>query len=114
MELARRSFQPWILRLAAFVLFISGGALAQRYLSSETGFQALPLERSQKAQPGVVLLETRKFEVTSSFDDTAVPAPINSFVPSSQPRFWQRPSSVSSVRPRSPRAFDAQAPPVLN
>ncbi|NJK43914.1 MAG: hypothetical protein HC933_06165 [Pleurocapsa sp. SU_196_0] len=114
MELARRSLQPWILRLAAFVLFISGGALAQRYLSSETGFQALPLERSQKAQPAVVLLETRKFEVAPSFHHDAIPAPIDSFVPRRQRRFWQRLSSVQSVHPRSPRAFDAQAPPVSN
>jgi hypothetical protein len=111
MDWARRSWQPWVLRLAAFVLFISGGALAQRYLSSEAAIQSLPLEPGQKAQVAVVLVDTRKLEVIPSFAPDAAPIQITPFLPHLEPRVWDHAANPSNVIVRLPRTFDAQAPP---
>lgn len=97
--------------MAAFVLFISGGALAQRYLSSEAAIQSLPLESNQKAQVAVILVDTRKLEVIPSFAPDAAPVQITPFLPNLEPRVWDRATKPSSIVLRVPRSFDAQAPP---
>jgi hypothetical protein len=115
MHWARRSYQPWLLRLAAFVLFISGGSLAQRYLTAPAVIEALPLERHQKESPSVVLLESRKLEVQGSLEvnggDAIAPntAPFSVQLEQAQPRFAL--SLLSSCAPL-PLPFDALAPPI--
>ena len=116
MHLARRSYQPWLLRLAAFVLFISGGSLAQRYLTAPAAIKALPLEKHQKESPSVVLLEARKLEVQGSLGisggDAIAPngAPLQVRLERAQPMFTLVASSLCAPLPLP---FDALAPPVI-
>ena len=114
MLLARRSYQPWLLRLAAFVLFISGGSLAQRYLTAPAAIKAFPLERHHKEFPGVVLLETRKLEVQVSLEISGSPALASGGAPLSVQLERAQPSAVltlSSSCAALPLPFDALAPP---
>jgi hypothetical protein len=114
MHWARRSYQPWLLRLAAFVLFISGGSLAQRYLTAPAATRALPLERQQKESPSVVLLESRKFEVQGGLEVSDGDAAVPSGVPLSV-QLECVPPRVALVLltscPPLPLPFDALAPP---
>ncbi len=109
---ARGSKTAWLLRLAAFVLFISGGALAQRYLTAPSVIRALPLERQQKQQPSAVLLETtRKIEFAASFADAAQPIVTPFTVSLEDASVEPRVAVVCGVAWVGP-AFDALAPPV--
>ena len=109
---ARRSQTAWLLRLAAFVLFISGGALAQRYLTAPNVIRALPLERQHKQQPSVVIFEaTRKLEFAASFADAAQPIVTPFTVQLEDANFEPRVAVVCGVAWLEP-AFDALAPPV--
>lgn len=109
---ARRSHTAWLLRLAAFVLFISGGALAQRYLSTPSELRSLPLERQQKEQPSAVILETmRKIEFAPALADAVAPLIIPFTVQLGDARFEPRVTVVCGVAWLEP-AFDALAPPL--
>lgn len=108
---ARGSKTAWLLRLAAFVLFISGGALAQRYLAAPNVIRSLPLERQQKEQPSAVIFETtRKIEFVSGFAH-AVSQVVSPFAAQLEDaRFEPRVEVVRGVAWLEP-AFDALAPP---
>ena len=109
---ARGSSIAWLLRLAAFVLFISGGALAQRYLTAPNVIRALPLEHHQKEQPSAVIFEaTRKLEFAALLADSA-PSVITPFTAQLEDAsFEPRAEIVRGVAWLGP-AFDALAPPV--
>ena len=112
MFIARRSSTAWLLRLAAFVLFISGGALAQRYLTAPSVIERLPLERQQKEQPSAVLLETtRKVEIAAGFAD-AVPPVITAFTAQLEDTSFEPQVKVIRIAVSAARAFDALAPPI--
>ena len=108
---ARRSHTAWLLRLAAFVLFISGGALAQRYLTAPSVIRSLPLERPQKEQLSAVIFEaTRKIEFAPLIMD-AVPSFTEPFdVQLDGASFEPRAAVIRGVAWPEP-AFDALAPP---
>ena len=111
---ARRSHTAWLLRLAAFVLFISGGALAQRYLGTPSELQSLPLERQQKEQPSAVLLETtRKTEFAAPVAD-AVPRVVTPFTVQARDASFEPRAAVVRIAVSAARAFDALAPPQAN
>jgi hypothetical protein len=114
MHWARRSYQPWLLRLAAFVLFISGGSLAQRYLTAPDAIKTLPLERHQKECPSVVLLESRRLEVQGSLEFSGGDATQPNSAPLSLQleRVEQRlVLALSSLCAPLPLPFNALAPP---
>jgi hypothetical protein len=111
MNLAHRSFQPWLLRLAAFVLFISGGSLAQRYLSNEATIKVLPLERHELPKSFAVLLETWKLEGNAGVSQDAAPNQTVRFAVPTVRFSWTRVVEADASASRFPRAFDAQAPP---
>ena len=105
---ARGSKTAWLLRIAAFVLFISGGALAQRYLTAPNVIRALPLEQQQKEQPSAVIFEAmRKVEFAPAFAD-AVPPLVTPFAPRLEalfkPMLGSRSSSTVTCGRRPPVA----------
>lgn len=108
---ARRSYTAWFLRLAAFVLFISGGALAQRYLTAQDVIQSLPLEqRDDHTQVAVLLETTRKIEFADGFAASAPPT-VQPFALQLEDAPLARRAKVVRVAVSAPRAFDALAPP---
>ena len=112
MVIARRSSTAWLLRLAAFVLFISGGALAQRYLTAPNVIRALPLEQPQKQRPSAVIFEaTRKLEFAPVLVDAVPVVGTALIVPLEDASFEPRAEVVRGVAWLEP-AFDALAPPV--
>ena len=109
---ARGSKTAWLLRIAAFVLFISGGALAQRYLTAPNVIRALPLEQQQKEQPSAVIFEaTRKIEFTPASMD-AVPRLVTPFAPRLEAASFEPRLQVVRGAARIALAFDALAPPL--
>jgi hypothetical protein len=111
MSLARRTVAPWLLRLTAFVLFISGSALAQHYFAPVQPSQVKPAQERRHDTPSVVLLEaTRKLEGQAISLDAA---PLE-VVPFHAPVFaviFATSSVLVWFTARVPRAFDALAPP---
>ena len=108
---ARGSYTAWLLRLAAFVLFISGGALAQRYLTAQDVIQSLPLEqRDDRTQAAVLLETTRKIEFAAGFADVAPPV-VTPLKMQLEDAPLAPQAKVVRVAVSAPRAFDALAPP---
>ena len=108
---ARGSYTAWLLRLAAFVLFISGGALAQRYLTAQDVIQSLPLEQHHDHTQAAVLFETtRKIEFAAGFAASAPPT-VQPFALHSEAAPLAPRAKVVRVAVSVARAFDALAPP---
>jgi hypothetical protein len=104
----RSTLHNWLLRCAALMIFISGGALARAVVQEiETHF--VPIERSNQEPKATALnLEVRQpipvqLDATG-LDVQAVPLEV---IQTKSEKIWLEVSSVALVV----RAFDAHAPP---